>query len=131
MQTHFKKFTFIRSFDAFFFEKVCKIKILYLYLQRYRGEIPNRRCISLLFRTYRKDVGNLFWNSLIAMSKGMLRKTYSPTTAISYATRPLAWSILICCEGFQISYVCPLGKCIRMATPFLYVLPLALPVKFR
>ena len=37
----------------------------------------------------------------------------------------MAWSILICCEGFQFSYVCPLGKCIRVATPFLYTLTIA------
>ena len=45
-------------------EFVTYSSFLYLCIG-FGGKIPNRRCISLLFRTYRKDLGNLFWNSSI------------------------------------------------------------------
>jgi hypothetical protein len=36
-----------------------------LLLHQSQGEIPIKSCISLLFRAYRKDLGNRFWNSSI------------------------------------------------------------------
>ena len=43
----------------FSFEKFAKYKYIFYLCSGIGGEIPNRRCISLLFRTYRKDLGNL------------------------------------------------------------------------
>lgn len=63
------------------------------------GEIPNRRCISLLFRAYRKDLGNLFWNSSNKKHEESQRKVNPLVTSIMLCTRPLAWSILICDRG--------------------------------
>ena len=45
--------------DALEFEK-----IVYL-CHRLGGEIPSHRCISFYFALYRKDLGNLVWNSSI------------------------------------------------------------------
>jgi len=47
------------------FGKLGELQKNYYLCQRYRGEIPDQKCISLLFRTYRKDLRNLFWNSSI------------------------------------------------------------------
>jgi len=40
------------------------LKIIHTFAADW-GDIPNRRCISLLFRTWLKEVGNLFGNSSI------------------------------------------------------------------
>ena len=53
------------------------IFIFSLYLQRYRGEIPSHRCISLLFRTYRKDLGNHFGIVRFKKQRDSLRRQSS------------------------------------------------------
>ncbi len=49
----------------FSFEKFAKYKYFLYLCSGIGGEILNRRCISLLFRTYRSSLGNFFWNSSI------------------------------------------------------------------
>ncbi len=40
-------------------------RIIIIFAIGIGGKIPSHRCIGLLFRTYRKDLGNLVWNSSI------------------------------------------------------------------
>ena len=91
--------------------------------QRHRGKIPVRRCISLLFRTYRKDLGNHFGIVRFKEARESLGNGY-PVRNVAMHT---LWRgcILIRGQGF-LSEVCPLGKCIRVATPFImsFLLPL-------
>ena len=46
-------------------ENLENYKRIIIFANGIGGDIPNHRCISLLFRTYRKDLGNLLWNSSI------------------------------------------------------------------
>ena len=58
-------FIFLLSFSTIshFFRLFCLQFGKYpLILQRYRGRNPEPQCIGYLFRTYKKDLGNLIWN---------------------------------------------------------------------
>jgi len=53
-------FAISRALMHFSFKKFAKLNISLYICSGIGGEIPNHRCISLLFRTYRKDLGNHF-----------------------------------------------------------------------
>ena len=67
-------------------EKFVKYKYFLYLCSGIEGEISNRRCISLLFRTYRKDLGNRFGIVRIK-SRGKADGRHILTTYIMLCTR--------------------------------------------